>query len=78
MVRGTSGKPYTTEFLQCAGCTVIFRDAVRFTRFEPYVRPSGIPMPAQPVRDASTPAEKEARADLSDRELKRLSRLERS
>jgi len=30
-----SGKEYRTDFLQCAGCSVMFRDAVKFTKFEP-------------------------------------------
>jgi hypothetical protein len=30
---------YTTEFLQCAGCTAMFMDPVKFTKSEPYHPP---------------------------------------
>jgi len=38
-VRKPDGTRYVTEFSECAGCTVMFRDADKFTRFEPYKLP---------------------------------------
>ncbi len=38
MKRG-NGTVYKTEFFQCAGCSVVFLDAVKFTQFEPYKLP---------------------------------------
>jgi hypothetical protein len=75
VVRRTSAKPYTTEFFECAGCSVMFRDPVRFTRFEPYVAP-----PAAPdfKRTWLQPATTAADTNKSPREAKRAARAARS
>lgn len=38
------GIRYKTEFFQCSGCTVMFRDPVKFTKFEPYRAPEPTPL----------------------------------
>ncbi len=35
-----NGGAYKTDFHQCSGCTVMFRDPVKFTLFKPYVYPA--------------------------------------
>lgn len=35
-VRRPDGSMYQTDFYECTGCTVMFRDCVRFTHFEPH------------------------------------------
>lgn len=35
-VRRPSGKTYRTEFFECGGCSVMFRDPQKFTRFDPH------------------------------------------
>ncbi len=76
VVRKATHKPYTTEFFECAGCSVMFRDPVRFTRFEPYVAPPSAPdfkrswlQPAAP----NAPPNK-----TTAREARRAARLARS
>ena len=39
-VKKADGQDYKTQFNQCAGCSVMFLDAVKFTRFEPYALPA--------------------------------------
>jgi hypothetical protein len=36
VVVAKAGGFYKTEFFECSGCSVMFRDPDRFTRFEPY------------------------------------------
>jgi hypothetical protein len=51
-VRRKEGQPeYQTEFLQCTGCSVMFRDPVKFTRFEP--APAPTPTEAEQRRKAT-------------------------
>lgn len=49
--RGVGQPEYQTEFLQCTGCSVMFRDAVKFTRFEPAAPP--MPSEAEQRRKAA-------------------------
>lgn len=35
-VKRSNGTLYATEFYECSGCSVMFRDAVKFTEFKPY------------------------------------------
>ncbi len=44
VVVAKAGGKYKTEFFECSGCTVMFRDPVKFTKFEPF---------AAPVKDAA-------------------------
>ena len=39
VVARPGGGKYRTEFYECSGCSVMFRDPVKFTKFEPYVAP---------------------------------------
>jgi uncharacterized C2H2 Zn-finger protein len=43
VVRARTGKPYQTEFFECAGCSVMFRDPPKFTRFEPHAANTAMP-----------------------------------
>jgi hypothetical protein len=38
-VKRPDGSTYKTDFRQCSGCSVMFRDSVKFTLFEPYTAP---------------------------------------
>lgn len=38
-VRRADGRMYRTEFYQCAGCSAMFIDPVKFTEFKPYALP---------------------------------------
>jgi len=35
-VKRPDGRIYETDFFECSGCSVMFRDSMRFTQFEPY------------------------------------------
>jgi transposase len=41
MMRRPDGSSAATQSFQCAGCTVVFRDAARFTRCEKFVPGEG-------------------------------------
>jgi hypothetical protein len=43
VVRARTGKPYQTEFYECSGCSVMFRDPPKFTRFEPHAASTAAP-----------------------------------
>jgi hypothetical protein len=54
-VKRPNGARYRTEFYECAGCTVMFRDPEKFTQCQPYKAP------VQPIgKHAAKVAEYEA------------------
>jgi hypothetical protein len=78
-VKRADGRLYRTEFFECCGCSVMFRDAARFTRFEPYAPPVPISKGrknAGPTAATDAAAEKDLPA-ATVRELRRQSRERR-